>query len=86
MVDAVQRTDASPSCLDSSLPSVDVGRYGLWLTFLLLLRPQKDPLASGGVTPLSKAALCLVAVVFRGTGAALPRTLRNRHCSFAGCR
>ena len=43
---------------------VDVGRYGLWLTFLLLLRPQKDPLASGGVTPLSKAALCLVAVVF----------------------
>ena len=45
---------------------VDAGRYGLWLAFLLLLRPQKDPSAHRGMSPLGKAALCLMALVFAG--------------------
>ncbi|MBY0469232.1 MAG: PEP-CTERM system histidine kinase PrsK [Burkholderiaceae bacterium] len=45
---------------------VDAGRYGLWLAFLLLLRPQKVPGAEQSLASLSKAALCMVTVVLAG--------------------
>lgn len=45
---------------------VDVGRYGLWLVFLLLLRPKKAPGKSSAMTALTSTAFVLVALALLG--------------------
>lgn len=44
----------------------DVGRYGLWLAFLLLLRPTSAKTADAGMSSLSKTSLVLVVLAVTG--------------------
>ena len=55
------------SALLSFLASMfDVGRYGLWLSFLLLLRPQMAQNTSTGMSLLSRTSLVLVILAVIG--------------------
>jgi len=44
----------------------DIGRYGLWLAFLLLLRPKKEPGKSSAMSALNSTAFVLVTLALIG--------------------